>query len=251
MTPTPTTLPSDDDDMNKTIEDVGVPLRDPDELEGTLLFATDVVPIVEITEYEQQRQSQKQQHELPIEAGSLLEAVPVYASDGTTAPPVDHNDRRSCSSSVAKEHDDDSCDEEARVLPSYPNASKYIAGDRRAAAIGTHRGRVQARGEREVLGRTRRAIPVRNRWEQRNIRQANCKALQQNRKEETGQVQTSWTIPQEKQVASSSHGTGRPPEFYQGTYGKPYETEEYATREYDTSTYETSEYKSVYETSSP
>jgi hypothetical protein len=116
--------------------------------------------------------------------------------------------------------------------------------ERRITAWGTRRGQLQAEEEIEVIRRNNRDVHARNYFMEKQVKQANRKAAMRNFIEETGQTQTSSTIPILKNVPTPAR---KEPEFYPGTYGKEYETSEYDTMEYQTKDYEGSEYKSVYE----
>ena len=83
-----------------------------------------------------------------------------------------------------------------------------------------------------------------NYFEAKQVEEANRKAVIQNYKVQTGQRQTSYTIPVEKHVLGPPRTE---PVSYSGSFGKEYETAEYETNEYQATEYKSTEYKSIYD----
>jgi hypothetical protein len=142
--------------------------------------------------------------------------------------------------------------DQVAFFPAYPTPDTSGEHDRRMARAATERGRQAAASEIDDIRRHNRIIPHINAYEVETVRVANQNAVYTNILEETGQIQTTRYAEKLSKPTNTTTASQQPPRkaapgYYEGTFGKPYETSEYDTREYDTMPYDTMEYKSVYD----
>lgn len=116
--------------------------------------------------------------------------------------------------------------------------------DKRLLERGARNGLFDADAEIDAIQRNNRDTYAHQYNAKAQLQQANKHAASIQRKEDTGAVQTTDTMPQDNFVPPPVE---KLPEFYPGTYGKGYEVAEYDTKKYDTSEYNVAKYKSVYE----
>ncbi|EEC44356.1 predicted protein [Phaeodactylum tricornutum CCAP 1055/1] len=194
------------------------PLRDFDELEGTLLPTAQAV-------LENDR--------------SQFASVP-------TAVPISHVEYVSDVSD--KEEKIPTVDGVALAVPLPTSSSQaQIDHDRLRFQQGTQKGLILSEEEKDRIKYANIQVNAIDYNIRRQVEEANRVAREQNFKEETGQVQSSTAASMQKKPYVPQP-TPKAPEFYKGTYGSDYKVKKYDVAEYKPDyQYKTTEYKSVYE----
>jgi hypothetical protein len=234
---------SDNSNNNARIAAVA---QDPEELEGTLLLPTaTAVPTSSLNNHDSQ-----QQHNIPMATTTVATAVPTTYFEYDA--PVIGASVEAAAAATDDEYDDEKqvILEQAAVLPLYDEFSQNEQRERQLLRKGQVAGRIKAESEIQDIQRLNRDAYAVNWSVKQQIAQANRSASLQKHKEELGLVQTSATFREQDKKTDFKKKTAaavKEPEFYEGTYGKDYDTAEYETGEYNTAEYDVQEYKSVYE----
>lgn len=187
------------------------PLRDPDELEGSLL------PTAQLFHGEQDDSVQSASSLLPSATRVSISEGP-FSGEDTIAVPIPSLER-----------------------PNDPNEKILFEQ-------GTITGKIQAEDEKAEIQKASRDVHAINYHVKEQISAANRVAQEKKYLEDSGQVQTSYTdattaIQEHKKVQTPSSVEAR-----HGTYGKEYEVKEYKVKEYKSGNdYVFSDYKSVYD----
>lgn len=236
---------SDNSNNNARIAAVA---QDPEELEGTLLLPTaTAVPTSSLNNHDSQ-----QQHNIPMATTTVATAVPTTYFE-YDAPVIGASVEAAAAATATDDEYDDEKQvilEQAAVLPLYDEFSQNEQRERQLLRKGQVAGRIKAESEIQDIQRLNRDAYAVNWSVKQQIAQANRSAALQKHKEELGLVQTSATFREQDKKTDFKKKTAaavKEPEFYEGTYGKDYDTAEYETGEYNTAEYDVQEYKSVYE----
>lgn len=133
------------------------------------------------------------------------------------------------------------------VAPTIPTVDQQLHNslrDRMQLSRAAQKGLIDADQEMEEISKANRKVNAINYFTKQQIREAELKGKTLNVMEETGQTQTSKTVPLDAPVPEPVKVDQ---EHFEGTFGKEYDVSSYEIGTYDTTEYEVSAYKSVYE----